>query len=82
MRRRLRKTGPGNPDNQEEDDDMADRDVTTQERKPPSMEEIVAQQRQRLEEARNTMKEAAKDPDNRESLERGKGHGGGGCLNL
>jgi hypothetical protein len=65
----------------EEDDDMADSDVATQ-KKPPSMEEIIAQQQRRLEEARKAMQEAAKDPDNREALNKGKGHDGGGCLHF
>jgi hypothetical protein len=59
---------------------MADSDVATKDQKAPSMEEVIAQQRQRLEDARKTMSEAAKDPDNREELTKGKGHGGGGCL--
>ena len=59
---------------------MAESDVETQERKPPSMDEMIAQQRQRLEEARETMQRAGEDPDNREVLEKGKGHGGGSCL--
>ena len=59
---------------------MADSDVATKEQRAPSMEEIVAQQKRRLEEARNAMQAASKDPDNRESLTKGKGHDGGACL--
>jgi hypothetical protein len=59
---------------------MAESDVSTQERKPPSMDEMIAQQRQRLEEARKAMQQAAKDPENREALSKGKGHEGGDCL--
>jgi hypothetical protein len=60
---------------------MAD-NVTTEERKgkAPSMEEMIAMQRRRLEEARKTMHEAAEDPENRETLDKGKGHEGGSCL--
>ena len=68
------------PRGSEEDEAMGDSDVTTQERKPPSMDEMIAQQRRRLEEARKTMQEAAEDPDNREVLDKGKGHEGGSCL--
>ena len=59
---------------------MAESDVATQEQKAPSMEEIVAQQRRRLEEARTAMQQASEDPENRETLTKGKGHGGGSCL--
>ncbi len=61
---------------------MAESDVATQEPKAPSMEEIIAQQQRRLEEARRTMQEAAEDPTNREELTKGKGHGGGRCLHF
>jgi hypothetical protein len=44
------------------------------------MEEIVAQQKRRLEQARNAMQEAAQDPENQEELTKGKGHDGGACL--
>jgi hypothetical protein len=63
---------------------MAESDVATQEQnapqKAPSMDEIIAQQRQRLEEARKAMQEAGEDPGNREALDKGKGHDGGACL--
>lgn len=63
---------------------MADSDVATQEQdastKAPSMEEIVAQQKRRLEQARSAMKAASEDPENREALSKGKGHDGGACL--
>jgi predicted phage gp36 major capsid-like protein len=60
---------------------MAESDVATQEQqKAPSMDEIVAQQRRRLEEARKAMQAASEDPENRETLDKGKGHDGGGCL--
>ena len=63
---------------------MADSDVATQEQeatsKVPSMEEIIAQQKRRLEQARNAMQEASEDPDNREEMTKGKGHDGGSCL--
>jgi hypothetical protein len=66
----------------QEEPDMSDNDVATDQRNAPSMEEILAEQRQRLEQARQKMHEAAKDPENREALSRGKGHGGGSCLHL
>jgi hypothetical protein len=59
---------------------MADSDVATKDQKVPSMEEIVAQQKRRLEEARSAMQEASQDPENREALNKGKGHDGGACL--
>ena len=65
---------------------MADTDVAAQEQKTPqqapSMEEIVAQQKRRLEQARNAMQAASEDPENREVLSKGKGHDGGACLRL
>jgi hypothetical protein len=79
--RRLVVRGGEQPRGSQEDEAMSDSNVATeQERRPPSMDEIVAQQRRRLEEARTTMQEAAKDPDNREVLDKGKGHEGGSCL--
>jgi hypothetical protein len=59
---------------------MGESDVATQEQKAPSMDEIVAQQRRRLEEARKAMQKASEDPENREALSKGKGHEGGSCL--
>jgi len=63
---------------------MADSDVATQEQeappRAPSMEEIIAQQKRRLEEARKAMQAASEDPENREALSKGKGHDGGACL--
>jgi hypothetical protein len=61
---------------------MNDADVVTKERTPPSMEQMIAEQKRRLEQARATMREAEKDPENREPLEHGKGHGGGACLHF
>ncbi|MGH2690659.1 MAG: hypothetical protein ACRDKW_17895 [Actinomycetota bacterium] len=59
---------------------MKDTDVAT--KTQPSMEELMAEQRRRFEEARARMREAGKDPRNREPLEHGKGHGGGACLHF
>ena len=61
---------------------MPPADQTTHDRRPPSMEEIVAEQRRRLEEARKAMHQAAKDSANHEVLDKGKGHGGGACLHF
>jgi hypothetical protein len=61
---------------------MNDVDVATKERTPPSMEQMIAEQKRRLDQARATMREAGRDPRNREPLEKGKGHGGGACLHF
>lgn len=62
---------------------MAETDVVQEApKKAPTMEEIMAEQRRRLEEARRRMQEAAKDPSNHEPLTKGKGHEGGRCLKL